>query len=314
MNEVLVDYEYKYPALFFAEADPDVPRPRDRMPDLTHSGSRERFGMPVRIRCCSKNSRLECSSHVALVEEGELVFEQREKGTIVDLLYNPSFSSPRPTMPLCTLHLLRLSPGSTEQSLLEQVTSSSSATNHQVILASKPRGPVIRVSHDADRDRINGQWDLLLVLASSSTGSSGSKVQLLKDEEAFKSYIQDELVYPTGIPTRLLQSLPERSAQLQNDRGPALPYDIIGGRSSSSSSSTSDVVAPSRDSQNLELSEGLVDFAQKLLQDGANGGAGPVWMLNFLRFRQGEKDNYINYGKVSIALCARHTPRRSREC
>lgn len=213
-------------------------------------------------------------------------------------------------MPLCTLHLLRLSPGSTEQSLLERVTTK----QHHVVLASKPRGPVIRVSHDADRDRINGQWDLLLVLASSSTGSSGSKVQLLKDEEAFKSYIQAELVYPTGIPTRLLQSLPERSAQLQNDRGPALPYDIIGGRGSSSSSSASDVVAPSRDSQNLELSEGLVDFAQKLLQDDANGGAGPVWMLNFLRFRQGEKDNYINYGKVSVALCARHTLRRSREC
>lgn len=185
-------------------------------------------------------------------------------------------------MPLCSLHLLSLT--CPPQQYLKQLS-----TNKSIVLASQPHNPpVIRVGHDGER--INAtQWHLLVILA--------GKKEPLRDDTSLGDSIKVELMLSTGIPTKLVEAYRDRRSNLITDIGPPLAFNIVA--CSGSTSSSSQTISPSPDSQNLELSNGLVDFAHRL--QGETAGKGPVWMLNLLKFKEGHKENYINYGRVSAA-------------
>lgn len=186
-------------------------------------------------------------------------------------------------MPLCSLHLLSLS--CAPRDFLGQLRG-----KRNVILASQPHSPpVIRVG-EHDGARINGtQWHLLVVLDKDEGA--------LREDEALGGSIKEELVLTTGIPSKLIESYKERRGKLVKDEGPPLVYNVVRSSSSTSSSSSSQTITPSRDSQNLELSNDLVKFAHRLRSE--EGGTGPVWMLNLLKFKKGKKEEYIQYGQVS---------------
>lgn len=206
-------------------------------------------------------------------------------------------------MPVCTLHLLSLS--TSPDWLLHQV-----AKEHKVLLASRFRSPppIIRVGDNSpNADLINEtSWSLLLILESEAPSPLSGKA-------ALSSSIREEIIFRTGIPSKLTASLHDRVQQLLSESRERRRNVQLG--KNQLPTLIPQVAAPAPlapDSQNLELSDGLLQFARSLTEaqrDEAfneNASSSAVWMLNLLKFKIGEesKKSYIEYGKVSIYRAA----------
>lgn len=129
-----------------------------------------------------------------------------------------------------------------------------------------------------------------------------------------------EYVVTAGIPSRIFDSYSEKSRKLNSRpleevplrsdlERPARTERGAGTGGSGRAGDGAGALAP--DSQNLEVSDGLLEFARTLERGGeagagaAEGAAeaykGPVSMLNLLHFHKGKemKEMYYKYGQVS---------------
>lgn len=184
------------------------------------------------------------------------------------------------TMPLLTLHLLSLQPGTNPKQFADSLRSSQDV-NFDVIVASRPRRPIVR-SNILDTQRLlNAQWDLLLLVQPRSSGSNGPL------QPVFPKTIRDEYFVYTGIPSKLLSSYPARDAQLKRDAATAPLTGAL------------EVARGKPSSQNLELSPDLVSFMDELVKTHDK----PVTMLNLLHFHPGGKPEYYKYGQVRNMIC-----------
>lgn len=178
-------------------------------------------------------------------------------------------------MPLLTLHLLSLEPGTNPKQFTNSL-SSAQDVNSDVIVASRPRRPIVR-SELLDTQRLlDTQWDLLVLLQPRSSGPNGPLQPL------FPTTIRDEYFIYAGIPSNLLSTYPARDAKLKREAAAApLTGALEEARGKPSS-------------QNLELSPDLVAFMDGLVKDHDK----PVTMLNLLHFHPNGKPEYYKYGQV----------------
>lgn len=118
----------------------------------------------------------------------------------------------------------------------------------------------------------NVQWDLLVVLPSSSSLPA-----------AVKSQIAAEWSLVAGVPSRMVNGFHEKNAELLNPgAGRVKPADKSAKLKASSA-------------QGLELSEELSGWIEA--QSKATRSH-PVSMLNLLAFNEGSHDSYVKYGRA----------------
>jgi hypothetical protein len=180
-------------------------------------------------------------------------------------------------MPLLTLHLLSLAPG-TEPKGFANSLRSSPAVNADVIVASHPRRPVVR-PNILDTDRLlNTKWDLLVLLRPRSARASPSLKPL------FAGTIREEYFLYTGIPSKLLSTFPAEDARLKREAATAPMTGAL------------EEARGKQSSQNLELSPDLLGFMDELTKVHDK----PVTMLNLLHFHPNGKPEYYKYGQVCV--------------
>ena len=185
-------------------------------------------------------------------------------------------------MPLLTLHLLSLQPGTNPKQFADSIRRSPDVSA-DVVVASRARHPVVRPKFLDAHQLLDTKWDLLLLLQSRSASSSGPNPSLQK---VFPNTISKEYSVFVGIPSRLLSSFPAQNAKLKLEAAMAPltgALDKARGKSSS---------------QNLELSPDILAFMDELTREHH----GPVTMLNLLHFNPGGKPEYYKYGQVGQCL------------
>ncbi|EEP82284.1 conserved hypothetical protein [Uncinocarpus reesii 1704] len=171
-------------------------------------------------------------------------------------------------MPLLTLHLLSLQPGTDVKLFVKNVRSSPDV---EVVVASRPRRLVIRPEVIDIHALTSGKWDLLLLLRSPGNGIP----------PALRSAISDEYSVHTGVPSKLLKAYPEADAKLKREASSArLTGALEKARNKPSS-------------QSLELSADLLAFMDELVREHDK----PVTMLNLLHFHPNGKPEYYKYGQ-----------------
>jgi len=173
-------------------------------------------------------------------------------------------------MPICTVHLLSLScPLSI---FLEKL---SSANLHPLTIARVIRWIILPTSISVSSLLAqNIHWDVLLILPSSDPLPV-----------PITALIGHHFTLEAGVPSRLLKDFSARNEKLlrpaQGD-APSLTGSLEKPRIAASS-------------QALELSPELKAWVQKFSK---GEGKGAVSMLNLLAFKEGMKENYLQYGKA----------------
>lgn len=194
-------------------------------------------------------------------------------------------------MPLCTIHLVQLSSETSVNQFLHGLTSSL-AGGIQLVTASKVREPLIRATR-LDNVLLNATpWDLLLLF-------SGAGSAKLPDKAA--GSVQSHYLLYAGIPGKVIDNYAKISSELNNKTRPKLLVLQDSDGQPVHKSDTSPDLASS--TQNLELSQSLLDFASRLKQSYT----GPVSMLNLLQFRTdpGAAESYHKYGQGFATVAGR---------
>lgn len=204
-------------------------------------------------------------------------------------------------MPLCTLHLLALVPGTPLKSYVSSVKSSLPPM-YQPLLAARPQRWVVlpeklttdallnpfaspHVKVDPAHPPTTTAWDLVLLLPTGST----LPAHLFTSDKVRASF-----TLTVGIPAKVLDTFMRKNEALLRPSGPLPPL-------------TQGHNAPifAVDEQKLELSPEFKDWAQAWkakkaspASRGAPGGA--VSMLNLLAFTSepGARERYAEYGKA----------------
>ncbi len=196
-------------------------------------------------------------------------------------------------MPVSSAYLVKLQPDVTVDFFLRALFASE--LRDYVHIASRVREPVIR-PETLDVVFFNcHQWDVLLFLGPGPH-------DLLKEGGArVQSLVSQTYSVACGIPSGIWNNYHKRSAEL-NAQARSVPVlanltnpartDAHGG-------------APST-SQNLEVSDQLLDFAERLTT--VERHTGPVSQLNLLHFRAGKEatESYHEYGKRFPSIASRH--------
>lgn len=175
-------------------------------------------------------------------------------------------------MPAVTLHLLALS-DTDPKTFVQQLRNS----GLKVIVASRPRHVVIHPTSLDTNPLASQPWDLMVLLqAGSAEGSPDIPSHL-------RNGVRSEYKMIVGIPSKLVNSYPERDAKLKREAsGIPLTGSLEHARGKASS-------------QNLEVSPELLQFMDELTREHDK----PVTMLNLLHFNHpGGKESYYNYGQV----------------
>lgn len=174
-------------------------------------------------------------------------------------------------MPLLTLHLLSLQPGTDVKAFVQSVQSSPDV---EVVVASRPRHFVIRPEKIDVNPLTIRKWDLMLLLRSPENGIPPK----------LRSLISAEYSVNVGIPSKLLKTYPQRDAKLKQEASSApLTGALEKARNKPSS-------------QSLELSPDLLAFMDQLMKEHDK----PVTMLNLLHFQPNGKPEYYKYGQVTL--------------
>ncbi|KAH7047432.1 hypothetical protein B0J12DRAFT_121831 [Macrophomina phaseolina] len=187
-------------------------------------------------------------------------------------------------MPLCTLHLLSLTPTTSLSAFLADL-SANLPTPRPLTIARVLRWIITPTSLSADPLRSH-TWDLLLVLPTADAALP----------DALGTHIAARWSVTFGVPSRVLEGYAEKNARLLQPRAgdvPALSPALSGVWGTGPPTTKS--------AQGLELSGELLDWMreQQPQQRGARGAAGPpVSMLNLLAFRDGMKPEYLKYGRA----------------
>ncbi|KAE9976844.1 hypothetical protein EG328_002372 [Venturia inaequalis] len=182
-------------------------------------------------------------------------------------------------MPLCTLHLLSLTPTTTISSFLSSLRSASLTPIIQSkvirwIILPKALSTVPLLAH-------NTHWDLLILLP----GTSSLPISI-------SSQLAAEWHVTVGIPSRLLKDFAAKNNTLLNPPpGSVKPAEKPDQTEASST-------------QNLELTPELASWIDSLPSARRNH---PISMLNLLAFVPGRKEEYLKYGAAfAKSIGSRH--------
>ena len=185
-------------------------------------------------------------------------------------------------MPVATACLVKLVPDTSVDTFLHSLFSTE--LRDFVHIASRVVEPVIR-PEKLDVTFLNcTKWDLLLFLG------PGPHDLLKEGGYKIQAQVQEHYSICCGIPSSIWNNYHKRSAAL-NKEAKSMPL-----RSDWSAVSHADYSSVAKDSQNLEASPGLLDFADRL----GKTYQGPVSQLNLLHFRPGKEamESYHKYGKA----------------
>ncbi|KAE8443017.1 hypothetical protein EG329_002481 [Mollisiaceae sp. DMI_Dod_QoI] len=176
-------------------------------------------------------------------------------------------------MPICTIHLLSLTPTTSLPTFLQTL---SSLALRPLTIARIIRW-IILPTHLSTTSLLsqNIHWDILLILPSPHPSLPPSLQPL----------ISHHFSLPAGIPSRLLHDFPAKNARLLHPAKNDIP-PLTG-------SLSTPLLAPS--SQGLELTDELLAWIAEFSK--IEEGKGPVSMLNLLAFREGMKEAYLEYGR-----------------
>ncbi|KAI9374798.1 hypothetical protein BJX61DRAFT_532065 [Aspergillus egyptiacus] len=175
-------------------------------------------------------------------------------------------------MPALTLHLLALHPTIKPEDFVKELKKAAST---QVIVASRPRRVIISPTILDVDPLLSERWDVLLLLQ-----PPNPREPLFPP--ALASHIRKEYKLKTGIPSKLLNTYPERDAKLKRE---AFNIPLTGAL---------DNFKPEASSQNLEISPELYEFMTEFTKVYDK----PVTMLNLLHFHHPDgKKNYFQYGQ-----------------
>lgn len=196
-------------------------------------------------------------------------------------------------MPLCTLHLLALTPTPTTTtttngdadplptflSALHEAT----ASNPPLTIARPLRWIITPTAFSTALTQHT--WDLLLILPSPSPALPGAPGVL-------DALVAARWSVSFGVPARVLDGYAARNERLLRPREGDVPELTTtegggGGRGE---------VLMAKSAQGLELSGELLDWVREF--GGGGGGSCAVSMLNLLAFREGRKGEYLKYGKA----------------
>ncbi|PWN93567.1 hypothetical protein FA10DRAFT_264202 [Acaromyces ingoldii] len=216
-------------------------------------------------------------------------------------------------MPLCTLHLIRLSKegelGSSDArcaSFLKLLLASD--LGPRLLVASLVRRPVI-LAERIDSVYLNATpWDLLLVFGPDAKGPSvqASSIETkatplsLEDDSRTRAHVDVEYVLDVGVPTRILSGYKGRTKELVEAAARAKKPSLDSLRTEEPARTHAGRVP--KTSQNLEMSDELLDLIEALEKLGDSGlvnGGGPVHQLNLLKFKptKEDRDRYLEYGR-----------------
>ncbi|KAL2828314.1 hypothetical protein BJY01DRAFT_132790 [Aspergillus pseudoustus] len=175
-------------------------------------------------------------------------------------------------MPGLTLHLLKLNPSIDAKAFVQQLKKAAST---RVIVASRPRRVIISPTVLDTTTLLSEPWDLLLLLL-----PPNPREPLFPP--ALASHIREEYKLKVGVPSKLLNTYPERDAALKRD---ARRVPLTGSLDNLSTESSG---------ENLEVSGDLLQFMNEFSKVYDK----PVTMLNLLHFQVPDgKKNYFKYGQ-----------------
>lgn len=182
-------------------------------------------------------------------------------------------------MPALSLHLLSLHPSINATNFLSELKKAAST---KVIVASRPRRTIISPTLLDKDPLLSEKWDILLLLQ-----PPNPREPLFPP--ALASHIKTEYKIHVGIPSRLLNTYPERDAELKREKN-AQRVPLTGSLDELKEKQGND-----GQGQNLEVSPELLEFMQEFIKEHDK----PVTMLNLLHFHfPGGKENYYKYGQV----------------
>lgn len=201
---------------------------------------------------------------------------------MIDFCFFPTLSS---KMPLSSVSLVKLPSNLPVSEFLSELSSSTSSPALKV--AARFNGPIIEPTLLDSTLLCSTKWDLLLFFE--GVLSSNSNVSKIIERNKTKGSVIYTVT--SGIPSKILNNFFPFSKELNEKPAPKLTLDLSKVKTDSGSAASN--------SQNLEVSKDLLDFAEVL--EAMEGGKGPVSMLNFLHFFEGEeaKNEYHKYGQVS---------------
>ncbi|KAL4763454.1 uncharacterized protein BDW70DRAFT_157872 [Aspergillus foveolatus] len=181
-------------------------------------------------------------------------------------------------MPALSLHLLSLHPSINSTNFLSELKKAAST---KVIVASRPRRTIISPTLLDKDPLLSEKWDILLLLQ-----PPNPREPLFPP--ALASHIKTEYKIHVGIPSRLLNTYPERDAELKREKN-AQRVPLTG-----SLDRMKEKLGNDGQGQNLEVSPELLEFMQEFTKEHDK----PVTMLNLLHFHfPGGKENYYKYGQ-----------------
>lgn len=217
-------------------------------------------------------------------------------------------------MPLCTLHLIRLSKDGESDSSDARCASFlrlllASDLGPRLLVASLVRRPVI-LAERIDSVHLNATpWDLLLVFGPDARGPSvqASSIETkatplsLEHDPRTRAHVDVEYVLDVGVPTRILSGYKGRTRELMEAAARAKKPSLDSLRTREPARTHAGRVP--KTSQNLEMSDELLDLIEALEKLGDDGGlvkgGGPVHQLNLLKFKptKEDRDRYLEYGR-----------------
>ncbi|KAJ6072977.1 hypothetical protein N7467_011062 [Penicillium canescens] len=189
-------------------------------------------------------------------------------------------------MPALTLHLLALTPPTTPESFIAQLSKSPET---KIIVASRPRQTVIHPTILDTNPLTTEKWDLLLLLLQPTNPRTANKNPI---PASLHATIKSEYKITAGIPSKRLSTYSSKDKTLKSKPQPPLTGSLSKALASDSKST----------SQNLELSPTLIQFMNELCKTHT----GPVTMLNLLHFNHPVgKKSYFNYGQAFIPVAGK---------
>ncbi|GAB7354347.1 hypothetical protein MBLNU459_g4857t1 [Dothideomycetes sp. NU459] len=177
-------------------------------------------------------------------------------------------------MPVLTLHLIQLVGDGGVSSFIAQLKEADPSA--EIVVASQPRYLVVRPEKQDVNALSGSSWDVMLLIRTAKGAL----------HEALRPRIAQEYKMFVGIPSKLLAAYPKKNRQLLEEAPSA---GLTG--------SLDNPIVPDS-SQNLELSPDLLRFMDELMKQHN----GPVTMLNLLKFKEGGKSSYYEYGQRFIEV------------
>ncbi|KDQ61058.1 hypothetical protein JAAARDRAFT_191176 [Jaapia argillacea MUCL 33604] len=178
-------------------------------------------------------------------------------------------------MPVCTLCLVKLRENYDPSVFIHALTADNSSSL-SIFLACEFRRWII-VPTEISTDLLKINWDLVLLYEGKGPLVDSVSVMI---EEVWRVEV--------GVPSRILKDFPAKNHTLLHppSHGPNSVPPLTGSLERNQ---------PTSSAQDLELSQELQEW---IAQFAKGRGGGPVTMLNLLAFKEGKKEQYLQYGQA----------------